>query len=157
MRAFSLLGTVLLMACGGGIRVVVVDDEGGLLELSGDESAAHQAAEAHMREHCGADGYRVVFDGTSSVATREGYAPSASESARRMALPSDLPGAVEPSGTEPTGGSSIDDSGRIHVADPSDGAREERVSYERRRRLEYECEREEVDEEAEGEAAAAGR
>jgi hypothetical protein len=140
--------TCLLVACGGGIRVVVIDDEGGLLELSGDETAAHQAAEAHMQEHCGEDGYRVVFDGASSVAVNEGHGPSAGESARRMALTSDLPGAMEPSGTEPTGGSSIDDSGQIHLADSSDGAREERVSYERRRRLEYECERGETDEDA---------
>lgn len=143
--------TCLLVACGGGIRVVVIDDEGGLLELSGDDAAAHQSAEAHMREHCGQDGYRVVFDGSSSVPVNEGHAPSAGESARRMALTSDLPGALEPSGTEPTGGSSIDDSGQIHLADSSDGAREERVSYERRRRLEYECERGETDEDAETE------
>lgn len=147
MRSLLVL-TCLLVACGGGIRVVVLDEEGGLLELSGDESAAHEAAETHMRDHCGADGYRVVFDGSSSVAVNEGHAPSAGESARRMALPSDLPGAMEPSGTEPTGGSSIDDSGQIHLADSSAGAREERVSYERRRRLEYECERaDEEDEE----------
>jgi hypothetical protein len=130
---------IFALGCGGGIRVVVQDDEGGLLELSGDEGPAHAAAEQRMRGHCGEDAYRVVFDGVSSVPVSGGHGPSAAESARRMALPSDLPGALEPSGTEPTGGSSLDDSGQLHLASPADGAREERTSYERRRRLEYEC------------------
>ncbi len=145
MRTTLLFG-LFLLGCGGGIRVVVQDDEGGLLELSGDEGPAHEAAEQHMRGHCGEGAYRIVFDGVSSVPVRAGHGPSAAESARRMALPSDLPGALEPSGSEPTGGSSLDDSGQLHLASPADGAREERTSYERRRRLEYECDADEREE-----------
>lgn len=146
-----LLLSLVLVGCGGSIRAIVIDDEGGLLELEGDDAAAHEAATRHMREHCH-DEYRVVFDGQAIVSVGSERAPSASESARRMALSSDLPGAVENPGTEPTGGSSLDDSGNLHLADASDGARETTTTYDRRRRLEYECTGEdgEVDEDGDG-------
>lgn len=154
LRTLSVLVVALSIGCGGGIRVIVRDDEGGLLELEGDDGEAHRDAEEHMRAHCGE--YRVVFDGTSSVPVDDGHAPSAGESARRMALTSDLPGVLEPAGTESTGGS-VDESGEIHLAGPTDGARESRTRYDSRRRIEYECEREieDIDEEAPEDGAGA--
>jgi hypothetical protein len=142
-----------LVACGGSIRVVVMDESGGLLELEGDDAQAREAAVRQMTSHCGAE-YRVTFDGEATV--RVGIsdpAPSQEESARRMALPSDLPGAVENAGTEPTGGSSIDDRGELHLASASDGAREPTPTFDRRRRIEYECEgadEGEIDEDGDG-------
>ncbi len=150
----------LALGCGGSVRAIVLDDEGGLLELEGDEAAAREAALTAMREHCtrgrtsGGEGepYRVIFDGIASVRETGGRGPSAGESARRMALPSDLPGSIENQGTEPTGGSSVDDRGELHLADPNDGARDESVSFSRRRRIEFECTTEdgEVDEDGDG-------
>ncbi len=154
MRALLVSLLLVSVGCGGSIRVVVLDDEGGLLELEGDDDAAHEAAIAHMAQHCGGEDYRVVFDGEATVRVGESdAAPSASESARRMALPSDLPGAVENAGTEPTGGSSLDTDGNLRMASADDGERERSVSFDRRRRLEYECEAEadgEIDEDGDG-------
>jgi len=154
MRSLLLVLLLFAVGCGGSIRVVVLDDEGGLLELEGDDGAAHEAAIAHMFHHCGGEDYRVVFDGEATVRVGESdSAPSASESARRMVLPSDLPGAVENAGTEPTGGSSLDTSGNLRLASAEDGERARNVSFDRRRRIEYECEEErdgEIDEDGDG-------
>lgn len=144
---------IALTGCGGSIRVVVMDENGGLLELDGDEAQAREAAVRQMVSHCGAE-YRVTFDGEATVRTgSSGPAPSQEESARRMALPSDLPGAVENAGTEPAGGSSMNDRGELHLASASDGAREPTATFDRRRRIEYECEAAdvgEIDEDGDG-------
>lgn len=140
-----MLATVVLAACGGSARFVVRDEEGGLFQLDGDEALARGDAERQMREHCGARGYRVVYDGTASIATGGERVPTADESAGRMALPSDLPGALELSGTSPSGGAGVTTGGEVFLHDPASADRLETPRVDRRRRLEYECQDEDGD------------
>lgn len=144
---------LVLTACGGSARFVVRDDEGGLLELDGDLPLARRDAERQMQEHCGAHGYRITYDGTASVSTGGERAPTADESAARMALASDVPGALELPGTSPPGGAGVTNGGEFFVHDPARSDRALTPRVDRRRRLEYECEEEAGDESAPGDAA----
>lgn len=152
----ALVFPLVLAACGGSARFVVRDDEGGLLELDGDLPLARRDADRQMQEHCGAHGYRITYDGTASVSSGGERAPTADESAARMALPSDVPGALELSGTSPPGGAGVTNGGEFFVHDPARSDRVTTPRVDRRRRLEYECEEEADEASGSSDAASTG-
>lgn len=133
------IAAALVTACGGSARFVVRDDEGGLLQLDGDEAAARADALRQMEAHCGARGYRIVYDGTGSVSVGGERVPTAEERAASMALASDLPGSMELAGTTSAGGAGVTTGGDLFAHDPSRSDRATTPRVDRRRRIEYEC------------------
>lgn len=154
-RAAAYLGLALLLAaCGGSARALIRDDEGGLFQLEGDDAEARRDAERQMVEHCGGRGYRIVYDGGAPSGASYERAPTADEAAERMALPSDLPGAIERPGLTPPGGAGVTTDGNFFMHDPARSDRAASTGVDRRRRLEYECELEDDDEDTVGDEAA---
>lgn len=134
----------MLSACGGSARVLTHDAEGGLFALDGDRGAARQDAERQMREHCGAAGYDVVFEGEVQVGEEDTHELSAAD---RVAQTQTVQSGDHTSWVEGTAGGYSEsgvqmstESGEVSLYDAHRGDRARRTRTVTERHLEYECE-----------------
>lgn len=68
LRKLSLGLFIVLGACGSA-RVIQRNQNGGVIELSGDRGKAMEQANSEMSSHCGPNNYQVVQEGEEAVGT----------------------------------------------------------------------------------------
>ncbi len=68
LRKLSLGLFIVLAACGSA-RVIQRNQNGGVIELSGDRGKAMEQANSAMASHCGPNNYQIVQEGEEAVGT----------------------------------------------------------------------------------------
>ncbi len=68
LRKLSLGLFIVLAACGSA-RVIQRNQNGGVIELSGDRGKAMEDANGQMASHCGPNNYQIVQEGEEAVGT----------------------------------------------------------------------------------------
>jgi hypothetical protein len=68
LRKLSLGLFIVLAACGSA-RVIQRNQNGGVIELSGDRGKAMEDANSQMASHCGPNNYQIVQEGEEAVGT----------------------------------------------------------------------------------------
>jgi len=68
LRKLSLGLLIVLGACGSA-RVIQRNQNGGIIELSGDRGKAMEQANSEMAAHCGPNNYQIVQEGEEAIGT----------------------------------------------------------------------------------------
>ena len=68
LRKLSLGLLIVLGACGSA-RVIQRNQNGGVIELSGDRGKAMEQANSEMASHCGPNNYQIVQEGEEAIGT----------------------------------------------------------------------------------------
>lgn len=68
LRKLSLGLLIVLSACGSA-RVIQRNQNGGIIELSGDRGKAMEQANSEMAAHCGPNNYQIVQEGEEAIGT----------------------------------------------------------------------------------------
>ena len=68
LRKLSLGLLIVLGACGSA-RVIQRNQNGGVIELSGDRGKAMEQANSEMAAHCGPNNYQIVQEGEEAIGT----------------------------------------------------------------------------------------
>jgi hypothetical protein len=68
LRKLSLGLFVVLAACGSA-RVIQRNQNGGVIELSGDRGKAMEQANSEMSSHCGPNNYQITQEGEEAIGT----------------------------------------------------------------------------------------
>ena len=68
LRKLSLGLLIVLGACGSA-RVIQRNQNGGVIELSGDRGKAMEQANSEMSAHCGPNNYQIVQEGEEAIGT----------------------------------------------------------------------------------------
>jgi hypothetical protein len=68
LRKLSLGLFIVLTACGSA-RVIQRNQNGGIIELSGDRGKAMEQANSEMASHCGPNNYQIVQEGEEAIGT----------------------------------------------------------------------------------------
>ena len=63
------LGLFIVLAACGSARVIQRNQNGGVIELSGDRGKAMEQANSQMASHCGPNNYQIVQEGEEAVGT----------------------------------------------------------------------------------------
>lgn len=120
--------------CGGSARVVVRDEAGGLLSLSGDDGAARDDALRIIEAHC-PHGHHLTLDGPVEVG-EESHTTQRQGEAIALDQSRQTSGGIEPgSQTSLT----VTEGGSVSTFDPASNAAPRERSVRTERRIEYEC------------------
>lgn len=68
LRKLSLGLFIVLTACGSA-RVIQRNQNGGVIELSGDRGKAMEQANSEMASHCGPNNYQITQEGEEAIGT----------------------------------------------------------------------------------------
>ena len=68
LRKLSLGLFIVLAACGSA-RVIQRNQNGGVIELSGDRGKAMEQANSEMASHCGPNNYQITQEGEEAIGT----------------------------------------------------------------------------------------
>ena len=63
------LGLIIVLGACGSARVIQRNQNGGVIELSGDRGKAMEQANSEMSSHCGPNNYQIVQEGEEAVGT----------------------------------------------------------------------------------------
>jgi hypothetical protein len=63
------LGLILALAACGSARVIMRNQQGGVIELQGDRGKAMEEANNDMAQHCGPNNFTIVQEGEEAIGT----------------------------------------------------------------------------------------
>jgi len=63
------LGLIIVLGACGSARVIQRNQNGGVIELSGDRGKAMEQANSEMSSHCGPNNYQIVQEGEEAIGT----------------------------------------------------------------------------------------
>lgn len=63
------LGFILVLGACGSARVIQRNQNGGVIELSGDRGKAMEQANSEMSSHCGPNNFQIVQEGEEAIGT----------------------------------------------------------------------------------------
>lgn len=63
------LGLVIVLGACGSARVIQRNQNGGVIELSGDRGKAMEQANSEMNSHCGPNNWQIVQEGEEAIGT----------------------------------------------------------------------------------------